>query len=323
MSKAENKDPVSVFISQISNINTAAAYQRDLLQLKMYLEVRSTSFEEVTHTMAHAYFDWLFSTGIGIRTIRRKRSAIRRFYRFLLKCKRVQANPFACVDVPVEDREIEPHILCLEDVARCLDLLAREAQTACERSANHPMSRGLRRRQFYAIRRRAVVVMLVTTGMRLGELLNIRRSAIEAVNSCFQIKVIGPANKRRILPLETASLPALVDWLKTRNTISKTSDHLFIGYEGRPCSRMSIRQIMKWLQVRLETSHPLNAQLFRRSFIHWQLASHLDFLTLRDQLGLVHLARTPHYTPVIETNVPSSLISTPLAMTKTQNDLYV
>ena len=266
-------EAIGLFISQLKSGSTAAAYLRDLNQLRDFVSASGITFQTMTTPLAYRYVASL--RGLSARSVCRKISAARSFYRYLLFLEEVKGNPFAGVIMPAIDPKSEVHkVLQYGELEKCLQVLAEEVKSATMACEAEPSSRSRRRRHFFAVRRRAIVVLFATTGLGLSEMLNLQRTDIEQTTAGFQL-IVGGSDKRMI-PVRATSLPALVDWLKIRNTIPTTNKHVIIGYAGAPCTRMSIRQVMKWLQKRVDTNYPLQPRLFRRSYARWHMDTHLQ-----------------------------------------------
>ncbi len=258
------RELIALFISQLRNPHTATAYQHDLKQLGAFITASGISIGAMTLGQANRYVTMLKAKGLSPRSVRRHVSAARSFFRYLQSLQEVIHNPFTGVQLPPIGQE-EHKVLTPDELDACFRVLIDDVKSILEACIKSPWSRGLRRRTFYAIRRRAVVALLANTGIRLSDLLSLQLSSIVQTASGFQLRVDDPG--KSLLPVSHDSLPELIDWLKIRGNIPTLNRHLFVGYEGAPCSRMSIRQIMKWLQARVETNHTLQPQLFRPSFL--------------------------------------------------------
>lgn len=258
---------IAPYIEQLKSRHTAKAYLHDLNRLQDFLSESGATLQSITADQAAAYISSLQSSGLAPRSIRRHLSTARSFYRYLLSLDEVTQNPFA--DVKMPPMTSKPAIvLSQEEIENCKCVLIDEVKAILHACPDGPSSRSLRRRTFYAVRRRAIVVLFIHSDLRLSELLNLSFTSVEQVASGFQLAITG--RNSRTIPLSSDCLPELIDWLRIRRDMPTPHKHLFVGYDGAPCSRMSIRQIMKWLQVRVKTNHALHPELFRRSLIHRQ-----------------------------------------------------
>lgn len=257
-------------ILQLNNGHTAKAYRHDLNQLLDFISTLGASAQTLTAEQVHAYIASLSDHGLAPRSVRRRISAARSFYRYLQTKQVVSCNPFANVQMPAIDlKPTTLPVLSEEEIEDCLQVLIDEVKAILHASEDGASSRSLRRRTFYAMRRRAIVVLFVHSDIRPSELLHLLLTSVEQTATGFQLAITGTG---RIIPISTDCLPELIDWIKIRSDIPTTANHLFVGYDGAPCTRMSIRQIMKWLQVRVRTPHALSPELFRRSFLQRQVS---------------------------------------------------
>ena len=160
--------------------HTIKAYETDLLQFQTFLTTYETTLAEATHTLVRSWVMECMEADTGAKSINRKISSLRSFYKFLQREGLVVKSPMEQVQAP----KIPKRLPVIVEEAKLNALLDDEA---------------LFPSGFEGLRDRVVLELLYGTGIRLAELLGLKNSDIDDYNQ--QIKVLGKRNKERILPL--------------------------------------------------------------------------------------------------------------------------
>ena len=293
--------------------HTQRAYTSDLRSFLSFLERSDTAYTEVGRTIASRYVLELSSSGLKPRTVNRRVSCIRSFYRFLVGLGIADSNPFVSVDTPTINLLSETHkVLSHDEFEACLKCLRDEVAAVVRRLKEAPHRNYHRLELFHATRRRAMFVFLGATGLRRHELLGLQTDDLEQTPSGYRLTVVGKGRKRRTLPLSSAALPAMVDWLTIRQRMHATK-HLFAKPDGEPCSVRSVRNLMAWIRRRVPLRHRLHPHMLRRSFATWHLAAHRDIRTVQALLGHADIGTTQIYTAVEEETLRDAVRRAPIA----------
>jgi integrase/recombinase XerC len=210
--------------------------------------------------------------GISGRTIRRMLSALRTFFRFLMQEGLVSHDPVVDVPTPKVGRRL-PRLL---DVDRMASLLAIQDE--------HPL----------AVRDRAIMELLYSSGLRLSELVALDRGDLHLGEGL--VKVLGKGQKARIVPVGQMACQALRNWLTMRQNLADAAEEaVFVNQRGTRLSPRSVQaRLHKWsLAQGLDTrAYP---HLLRHAFASHLLESSGDLRAVQELLGHADIATTQIY----------------------------
>ena len=178
--------------------NTLSAYEYDLAQLQQFLDGR----ELVTagRSDISAFVLKLFSRGIEARSVARKVSCFRQFYKFLLLDGLIQTDPTTRIESPKVGRVLPKGLLSKPDMATALETL-------------RPRCKG-RRAERMRLRDRVALELLYGSGLRVTELVTTRVADINLADRC--IHILGKGNKQRVAPFGHQAAEALREYLAPR-----------------------------------------------------------------------------------------------------------
>ncbi len=255
---------------------TVTSYRSDLHQfhdfLERHLETNIPDPARIDTLTIRLFLGELSDAGAKPRSIARKRSAIRSFFKYLVRRKTIGYNPAQGVKTPKIPRSL-PVVLDSETVGDILDLPDPET------------GKGLRDR--------AVLELLYSTGIRLSELTGLRVERIDW--SDRTIRVRGKGDKERIVPFGTRAAGAMNSYLKERKS---APGFAFIGRAGvrlsdRTVQRIVRRYIRSVAEVRKQSPH-----VIRHSFATHLLDRGADLRAVQELLGHKNLSTTQIYTHV-------------------------
>ena len=286
--------------------HTLRAYRTDLRDFGRFLvtsgDGAALPFDDLGRAHAERYLADLADRAEP-RTVRRRVSCVRSFYRHARRLELVTENPFDALDLPAVDKMSETHKVWSEaEVDRALAILRREVRTAASTLRQADTHRRPRawRRLFHATRRRVVFVVLVTAGLRRAEVAALGSASLTQTADGFTLVVRGKGSKVRQVPLSAFAYPALFDWLSLRREVplAPGTDALFVSDEGHPMRPKAVYRICRWVAKRTEARHPLHPHLLRRTFATHQLAATGDLRAVQEVLGHASVATTQIYTHV-------------------------
>lgn len=282
------------------SVHTHRAYRTDLEAFRRFLVEQSLDYRAVGRADAERYVDQISSRGAA-RTVRRRISCVRSFYAHARRLEDVATNPFDAVDLPSIDRMSETHkVWSGDDVDRALTLLRAEVREAAAAVAAAPTDARprARRRLFHAVRRRAVFVVLVTSGLRRAELAGLQADSLLSRPDGFSLSIRGKGSKVREVPLSTHAHPALFDWLSVRRRTPTPSDALFVSETGGPLTPKGVYRTCRWIARRVHARFDLHPHLCRRTFATTQLEATGNLRGVQEVLGHASVATTQIYTHV-------------------------
>jgi integrase/recombinase XerD len=256
--------------------NTLLAYQADLEDFGAFAAAKGQSLAASDATVLQAYVAGLQRAGLAARTAARRLSALRQFYRFLLREGVRVDDPTTLLDAPRLPRTL-PKYLTEQEVDALLG--------ACERLAG--------RRARVA---RASLEILYATGLRVSELLSLPRRALAGDASVLLIR--GKGGRERIVPLSDRAKQAAAALVAAQE---KEGRYLFPGRDGnRALTRQAYFLLLK--QVALEAGIDparISPHVLRHSFASHLLAHGADLRSLQLLLGHADIATTQIYTHVL------------------------
>jgi integrase/recombinase XerC len=263
--------------------NTVEAYRRDLRDLSSFLEgyygSPQWSWAEVDRLAVRAFLSQLTMAALKKRTIARKLSAVRNFFRFLQREGVVAANPARHVRAPREGRTL-PGYLTQREMSRLFELAAQKAA--------EPGWRGLRDQ--------ALMELLYSAGLRLSEAHSLDLAQVDLARG--RVKVLGKGRKERIVPIGGHAVDALRAYGRERAQkfgAPALSDPLFASDRGTRLSRRQIQRIATRYIALVAEESGLSTHSVRHSFATHLLDEGADLMAIKELLGHASLSTTQMY----------------------------
>ena len=260
---------------------TLAAYRNDLLDLAGFLTKRGQALEDADAAGLHAYLAAAATRRLSPRTLARRLSAIRQFYRFLLSDGGRADDPTSGLDSPRLGRPL-PKVLSEAEVERLIGA-----------AAAWPGEEG--------VRLRCIVELLYATGLRVSELVGLPLAAAQRDPRLMLVR--GKGGKERLVPLSPPAREALAAWLECRKGLlpnGQASRWLFPsrGAEGH-LTRQRCGQLLKELALAagLDPAR-LSPHVLRHAFASHLLDHGADLRSVQQMLGHADIATTQIYTHV-------------------------
>lgn len=263
--------------------HTISNYRLDLADLQNFANGRELA--SLSHFDLRRLTSMRHAEGLNARSIARKLSCWRGFYRWLGDQVTLPANPLDGIKAPKKSKSL-PKALGADDAVRLVSQAATEAPTSC---AN-----------------RAMFELLYSSGLRVSELagLDLQDSWEDGHTSLgwvnieeAQVHVTGKGGKQRIVPVGQAALLALQNWLAVRPMLLKADPHpLFLSERG---TRISVRLIQLRLKAHAQAlgiPAEVHPHVLRHSFASHLLQSSGDLRAVQEMLGHSSIAATQVYT---------------------------
>jgi len=258
---------------------TMAAYRNDLANLAGFLAVRDQSLETADAAALHDYLAASGSRQLAPRTLARRLSAMRQFYRFLLSEGARSDDPTAQLDAPRLGRPL-PKILAEDEVER---LIATAAAWPGDEGA----------------RLRCLLEMLYATGLRVSELVGLPLAA--ALRDPRFLLVRGKGGKERLVPIGRKVIgPVSVYLNQTRPELDrgKGAGRVLLNARGAPLSRVGAWGIIKRLSRRAGITKGVTPHTLRHSFATHLLEAGTNIRIIQTLLGHSNVSTTQVYTNV-------------------------
>ncbi|AVF03930.1 MULTISPECIES: site-specific tyrosine recombinase XerD [Devosia] len=264
--------------------NTIDAYRRDLTHYAAFVSARHQTLLNATRDTVTAWLDDLKTEGLSAASSARRLSAIRQFHKFLCADGIRSDDPTRIVASPKSRRAL-PKVLSLAEVDRLL--------TLAETEANTPASP---QKQIAAQRLYVLLEMLYATGLRVSELVSLKRAAV--MRDAAFITITGKGNKDRVVPMNDRARDAVRHWIGT------LEPGLFLfpakGEDGH-LTRQVFARDLKALAARAGISTARVApHVLRHAFASHLLAGGADLRVVQMLLGHADISTTQIYTHVLD-----------------------
>ncbi|MDP4282117.1 MAG: tyrosine-type recombinase/integrase [Bacteroidota bacterium] len=267
--------------------HTVTAYSNDLSQFYSFLQNQYgiDDIRSVTSSIIRSWQVSLMENKISARSINRKLTTLKSFYKFLLKEKVVNENPMRKIISPKVSKKL-PVFVEVEKMNRLLD---------SEDFGN----------TFPAFRDRMILETLYATGIRLSEIVGLTEQDIDFNNSC--IKVLGKRNKERLIPFTFKFGALLKEYLKQKQEFitspehisagSNFSDnHLFITDKGNKVYPKFVYRVVTGYLGSVTTLKKRSPHVLRHTFATQLLNEGAELNAVKELLGHANLSATQVYT---------------------------
>lgn len=268
-------------IEKNSSQYTIEYYQHDIREFLMFMSEQGIDhFEHVQYLDVRIYLTKLYEKKLARKSVARKVSSLRSFYKFLLREEMVKDNPFSLVSIPKIEKRLPAFFYETE-----LDQLFK----ACDLTT--PLGQ----------RNKALLELLYATGIRVSELCQISLKDLDMFIST--VLVHGKGQKQRYVPFGSFAHDALELYIQQgRQEIlsSKKDDHdfLFVNFRGGPLTPRGVRTILNSVIDRSALSGKIHPHMLRHTFATHLLNNGADMRTVQELLGHAFLSSTQVYTHV-------------------------
>ncbi len=259
--------------------HTVLSYHTDLLQLCNFLEIKPENFypKHVTHNILQQWILSLMEQGNSARSISRKISSLKSFWRFLQLQGLDDKNPTKKIVLPKTNKPLPAFYK--------------------DKEMDAALSDDSKVGGFERVRDRLIIDLLYQTGLRVSELVGLKDSDIDF--SSRQLKVIGKRNKERILPIGKKICDEMAAYVEIRNAeVDLEEDAFFVRKNGKKMYTRAIYNIVHNNMSEVSTLHKQSPHVLRHTFATTLLNNGADINAVKDLLGHSSLAATQVYTHV-------------------------
>jgi integrase/recombinase XerC len=257
--------------------NTVTAYKKDLYQFSEFITFINFDFLAISHQQVRSWIVSLMDQGLEPKSINRKISSLRSFYKFLQREGLINGSPMVQVKAPKIPKRL-PIVITEQKMDSLLD-------------AENVFSN-----DFDGLRNRLILELLYGTGMRLSELVSLSDDDFDSYES--QIKVLGKRNKERIIPVSKVLAKLIVDYQFQKNNqkFESISSSLIVTNEGKAAYPKFIYRVVHSILSFISTQDKKSPHILRHSFATTLLNRGADLNAIKELLGHASLAATQVYT---------------------------
>ncbi len=259
--------------------NSIQAYLSDIDKLILFLEQSNHLINPTQVSDVHIteFINWINEIGLGARSQARIVSGLKAFFNYLVLEDRIKQNPAELISSPRIGRKL-PEVLSIEeinDMIAAIDLSKQEGE-----------------------RNRAIIETLYSCGLRVSELINLKRSHLLKEEGF--LRVTGKGDKERLVPIGGVALKYIRFYEEsTRNHLEikkKHQDILFLNRRGAQLTRVMIFTIVKQLAKAAGITKSVSPHTFRHSFATHLIDGGADLRAVQDMLGHESITTTEIYT---------------------------
>ena len=257
--------------------HTLESYQNDLKQFSDFLaENESNEITLASHNDIRSWMVSMMEQKITARSVNRKISALKSFYKFLLKKGEIKKNPVSKVQTPKTSKRLPAFV-----ESTGIDKLMNQIEFP---------------EGYKGLRDKLMLELFYGTGMRRTELINLRETDFDTYNS--QLKVLGKGNKERIIPIHPQLRTTIKDFIASKKTLmeQQQENFLLVDDKGRKMSPSFVYGNVKNYLNLVTTIHKRSPHILRHTFATHLMNNGADINAVKELLGHSSLAATQVYT---------------------------
>lgn len=279
---------INIYLEHCSTQNnlsfkTLKAYKSDLSQFREFMNVN----DFLNKSNLEDYIAYLKSMSYKIKTIKRKIASLKAFYSFLTYQEYIEINPFYKIKLKIKESFVLPKIIAIEDLNKLFNVIEEKIEiTNNSKYAYKEL-----------LRDRAILELLLASGMRIGELCALKRSNI--MYSSNLIKIKGKGSKERMIPIYHPRLiNDLIMYEKAFDEELKCSEYFFISKRKNRISCQSVAHLIKKYSRLAGIGINITPHMFRHTFATMLLEQDVDSRQIQLILGHSSIYTTQIYTHI-------------------------
>lgn len=282
----EKSFPVNKFLRYLETVrdmsaHTLRAYATDLRSFQKFLEkMPSMELRHVDRSTIRHYLTELYLAKISRRTISRKLSALRTFFRFLVNEDFLKQSPVIDIKLGKQERKL-PRFLSVEEMRMLIE--APDTKT------------------LLGLRDRAIFELLYSSGIRVSELVGLDRNHIDFLGDV--VKVRGKGKKERLSPIGSHAVEALRNYIESPmryrgRGAERDANAVFLNCRGGRLTDRSVRRVVDKYIRKLALRRKISPHTLRHTFATHLLDAGADLRAIQELLGHARLSSTEIYTHV-------------------------
>ena len=259
--------------------HTIRSYHDDLVQFFSFIDTQFgiNRLGEITTTFIRSWLASLKDDEVTSRTINRKISTLKSFFKFKLKQGKIDNSPMGNIISPKISKRL-PVFIKEKDLAD----LVKSLNTNSE--------------DWDGLNTKMLITVFYSTGMRLSELINLKERQVDF--SRKQLKILGKGNKERIIPAGMELLEAIREYINEKRKIfEKTDDALLVNSKGKKLySKYAYNLVKNILTEEVKTLDKKSPHVLRHTFATHLMNNGANLDAVKELLGHASLSSTQVYT---------------------------
>jgi integrase/recombinase XerC len=256
--------------------HSVVAYQNDLFQFAKYLRQKyDIAILDCDYEHIRSWIVYLRNESISKRSVNRKITSLRSFYRYHKINSNLKVNPAIRIDLLKISKPLPTYI----EEEKMEDLFSGD----------------LFEDDYKGVLSKTIIELLYGTGMRVSELAGLKVNNVDWANK--QLKVLGKRNKERIIPISDILIKKLHLYNKVRNNVSIIDkEYFFIGLKGKKIYPEFVYRIINYYLSLVTTIKKRSPHVIRHTFATHMLNKGADLNAIKEILGHASLSSTQVYT---------------------------
>ncbi len=272
----ESKDSFTQYLEfekRFSN-HTLIAYSNDIVQFFAFLETtyEIKAIEEINHTIVRSWIVSLMEQKITPRSVNRKITTLKTFYKYLLRQNLVTENPMLKIQSPKTSKRL-PVFVEKEKMDMLLDVVDFGGDEEGQRN-------------------KLIIEIFYATGMRLSELINLKQANVDLYS--LQMKVLGKRNKERIIPFNRELKNEIQKYIQSKKELP--NEYLFETKKGKKLTADIVYGVVHNYLSQVTTIDKKSPHVLRHTFATHMLNNGADLNAIKELLGHANLSATQVYT---------------------------
>ena len=256
--------------------HTLLSYRNDLEQFAAYL---ASQFDAPPLKLSSPLFvrSWLAELkedDISSKTINRKISALKSFFKYQIKMGAIDQSPMTTVTSPKISKRL-PVFVAEQDMEQLFSEVVFPTD-------------------WKGRTEKLVLQLFYATGMRVSELVNLKESQLDPANG--QLKVLGKGNKERIIPVDAQLLEEIGRYINEKTNRAVNGERVFVTEKGKPLQSRMVYSFVKQYLSLVTTVQKKSPHILRHSFATHLMNNGADLNAVKELLGHSSLAATQIYT---------------------------
>lgn len=259
--------------------HTIRSYRDDLVQFFSFLETQfgSAGLKEISQSFVRSWLASLKDDEVTARTINRKISTLKSFFKFQLKNGVIENTPMFNITAPKISKRL-PVFIKEKDLADLTKVLITNTEN------------------WDGLNTKMLITVFYSTGMRLSELINMKERQVDF--SRRQLKILGKGNKERIIPATDDLLGMIRDYINEKRKVFEKSDDVFlVNAKGKKLyPKYAYNLIKNILSNEVKTLDKKSPHVLRHTFATHLMNNGANLDAVKELLGHASLASTQVYT---------------------------